>query len=486
MKRAGGGLVENALATVAKHGMLTGGETVVVSVSGGPDSIALLHFLSRISGDMGLRLAVFHLDHMMRGEESRLDAMYVEAVANELGIPVKAERLDVPGEMERYSHGPQDAARRVRLERLALYARDLDADRIAVGHTADDQVETFLMRAVQGAGITGLAAIAPVSGDVIRPLIEVWRHEVEDYLIGLGIEPRMDRSNLETSYLRNRVRHKLIPCLVSEFGDAVREVMLRNVASLAEDRSYLRAVAAEAFESIGSMRGGEARLDRERLVEMPASLTAGVLRNAWERIAPGEPMLGSRHVRDLVDKVVGGASGSRLDLPASFVAEREYGLVVLRKKEPAPREFGPAALEVPGSVATPWGQVVTAGYVLMEPGMFVTDPNVEYVRADLSVPLAVRTPAPGDRFRPLGMEHERKIKDFFIDEKTPRRLRHRTPLVLEGDRVVWVAGHRLDDRYRLRAADRRAIKLTLAEQGSPSRRRGPASRSSPGCAPPPR
>jgi tRNA(Ile)-lysidine synthase len=457
----GGDLTGKAVATIKKYEMLKGGERVVVSVSGGPDSVALLHFLADIADGMGLTLSVFHADHMLRGDESRADAAFTGELAGRLGLESVLVTIDVKGEIRRTGRSPQDAARALRLERLLEHARDWGADRIAVGHTADDQVETFLMRVVQGAGLTGLASIGPVSGPVIRPLIEVWRVEVEQYLLSRRIEARQDSTNLELNYLRNRIRLKLLPCFVEEFGEAVKQVILRDVESLALDREYFQVLAGRALEDAAGFGESEVRIDRNKLLEMAPSLQRGVLRAAWTKLVPEEPVLNWQHAVDINRRVVLGATGAMIDLPCDSVAEREYDDIVIRRREQVARKFGPVPLTAPGSVELPWGQVIEADYVDADSIEFALDPGTEYARGDLRMPLTVRTPEPGDRFRPLGSPYQRKLKDFFIDIKLPRRNRRAVALVLEDERVVWVAGLRLDDRYRLGPADGRAIRLRL-------------------------
>lgn len=437
---------------------------MLVSVSGGPDSVALLHFLSGIAGGMDLTLAVFHADHMLRGEESTEDARFVREMAEGMGLTRRNVTIDVKKEIKETGRSPQDAARALRLEKLLDFADEWDADRVAVGHTADDQVETFLMRVVQGAGLTGLASIGPMSGKIIRPLIDVWRFEVEAYLEQKGIAYRVDRTNLETAYLRNRIRLKLLPCFVSEFGDVVKEVILREVESLGLDREYLQEQARGALEQAARFEEYEIRIDRDRLLEMPPSLQRGVLREAWTRLLPGEPMLSWQHVVDITEKVVHGASGAAIDLPRDSVAEHEYDEIVIRcREQQQEEEHPPVALPVPGSVSLPWGGRIAAELVDVTEADFSGDADEEYVRPDISSPLTVRTPRPGDRFRPLGSPFQRKLKNFFIDIKLPRRERRRVSLVLDEDRVVWVSGLRLDDRYRLRPTDRKAVRLRRTE-----------------------
>jgi tRNA(Ile)-lysidine synthase len=317
------------------------------------------------------------------------------------------------------------------------------------------------MRAVQGAGLTGLGGIPPVSGLFIRPLIEIWRIQVEEYCHAMRVTPRLDSSNLQTSYLRNRIRLSLLPYLVSEFGASVKDVILREVESLALDRDFLLEQSAQAFDLACGESQDEVRLDIPRLLSLPPALRRGVVRLAWSRAMPLEQGLSWRHVLDILEKVVGGSTGARLDLPGPLVAEREYDELVFRPEE-SEAEYPPESLTVPGAVKLPWaGVMIEACRVGRDAVKLTRDPMVEYIRPGLELPLEVRAPLPGDRFRPLGSSGARKLKDFFIDIKLPRVRRKRCPVVLSGGEVVWVAGHRLDERFRLSDDAAEAVMLIM-------------------------
>jgi len=464
-------LRDAASATIEQYGMLVGGERLVVAVSGGPDSVALLLFLHDIAESMRLELSVFHLDHMLRGEESAADARFVEELARCLDVPVRSVAVDVRSEAGESGRSPQDAARRVRLGLLESFAEEIGADRIATGHNADDQVETFLMRVIQGAGLTGLAGIPPVSMPFIRPLINVRRHEIEEYCASMGVTPRNDSSNLDRSYLRNHVRHSMVPFMAVEFGEAVKDVILREVESLAIDRDYMLGQSVQAFEAVGRASDDEIRLSVEGLSSLHPAMQRCVVREAWRRLMPDEPNLAWRHVVDVLEKVAAGNSGAKLDLPGPVTIEREYGELVMRLVAGVDgvsegEAFIPATLEVPGSVAIPGaGVVIEARVVARDEVAFDPSPDAEYIRPDAKTPLEVRAPRPGDRFRPLGAPGARKLKDFFIDEKLPRARRKLCPVILSGGEGVWVAGHRLDERFRLRHEDTEAIMLIMRPPG---------------------
>jgi tRNA(Ile)-lysidine synthase len=454
-----------AFSTVEHYRMLEGGECVVVAVSGGPDSVALLLFLNGLASEMDLDLHVFHLDHMLRGEESAADARYVEELARDLGLPAEVAAVDVRRETAGAGRSPEDAAREVRLEKLREFALKIVAQRIATGHTADDQVETFLMRVIQGAGLTGLGGIPPVAGPFIRPLIEVWRRDVEEYCARMSANPRHDSSNMDTSFLRNRIRLDLLPFLVSEFGPSVKEVMLREVESLALDREFMGEQSAQAFDLVAVVTGEEVRLAISRLLSLPAALQRGAVREAWTRAAPGAQNLSWRHVMDVMDKVVAGRTGARLDLPGLLIVERSYDDVIFKPPDEE-AECQPAVLPVPGTVTLPWADAtIEARRVERDVVRLGNESNIEYLTPQLELPLEVRAPRAGDRFRPLGSTGTRKLADFFIDRKLPRQQRKRCPLVLSGGEIAWVAGIRLDERFRLRSEESEAVMLIMRPAG---------------------
>ena len=470
-----GGLRGKALQNIKRYRMLSPGDRVVVGVSGGADSVALLLFLSGLSGTIPLDIHVFHLDHMLRGPESAGDAEFTGCLAEELGVPARLEAVDVREVTSDWGRSPEDAARMVRIGRLLDYAREVEADAVAYGHTADDQVETFLMRVTQGAGLTGLGGISPVSGLIVRPLINVWRWEVEEYCSKMNVVPRRDSSNLDRRYLRNRIRLDLIPYLVDEYGSGVKAVIWREVESLAVDREFIERQIADAFDRAAEVGGEEVRIKIEVLMSLPESLRRGIVRKGWARLMPFESNLSWQHIADILEKVAGGATGARLDLPRRVEVEREYGHLVLRSPPVSPlagegRDGGvepgeddvvlsvpvPGRARLPGAGMTLEASFVDAGEVELDQG-----PLVEFVRSDLAIPLEVRAPRPGERFHPLGSPGSRKVSDFLIDIKVPRRRRRECRLVLSGGEVVWLAGYRLDERFRLYPTDNKALRLIL-------------------------
>lgn len=457
-------LEKKAAGTIEKYGMLDRGDKVAVSVSGGPDSLALLLFLEELAEPMDLKLHVFHLDHMIRGEESGKEAEFVENICRSKGFPVEVARENVGKLAAGSKLSKQHFAREVRLTRLNEYANRIGADKIAIGHNADDQVETFLMRIIQGAGMTGLSGISPVSGKIIRPLIETWRSEIDSYLERKDATPVIDSSNLEDIYLRNRIRHHLVPFLESEFGSGIKPVILREVDSLAVDYEFMRERVEDAFDGVARVSGGSAVIDIDGLMSLHPSVRRGVIREAWFRVRPGCGSLLWQHVDDILEKVAGGRTGVSIELPDGYTAEREYGdlLIHVPVVEQPSLKRGSLFLDVPGLVeSSDWRFTVVAEEVNAGDMEFNRERHLEYITADIELPLELRKPYPGDRFWPIGSAGMKKLKDYFIDIKLPRRERRRCMLLVSSGSIVWVVGYRLDERFKVRPNDKTAIKLEL-------------------------
>ncbi|MBN2168371.1 MAG: tRNA lysidine(34) synthetase TilS [Actinobacteria bacterium] len=461
-------LESKAADVIRKYSMLDISDRVVVSVSGGPDSLALLLYLEELAPFMKLDLHVFHLDHMIRGEESRQEAEFVRNFSESRGLPVEVVSENVGEQAVGSRLSKQHFAREVRLARLNEYADKIGAARIAVGHNADDQVETYLMRIIQGAGLTGLRGIQPVSGRLIRPLIETWRSEIEEYLDNKGVEPKIDSSNLEDIYLRNRIRNRLVPYLESEFGPGTKAVFLREVGCLSCDFDYIQREVLEAFGRVAEAGVGEVRINICLLDELHVAIQRGVIREAWSRICTGGGGLLWTHVNDILSKVVRGNSGAAAELPGGFIAEREYGELVIRVRGADSVDKGSLYLDVPGSIESEEGYTVVAEEVDASDVILSDDPSVEYIKPEVKLPLELRKPCPGDRFVPLGYEGTKKLKDYFIDSKLPRRKRRSCELLISDGDIVWVIGHRLDQRFRIVPGNKKAIKLSIRgyEHGS--------------------
>lgn len=455
--------------------MLIPGDRVLVAVSGGPDSVALAHLLHRLAPEWQLSLFLFHLDHSLRGEASREDAAYVARLAERLGLPLTAVRLE-PGELERQSGSLEANARRRRYAEIRRAAAAVGAGKVAMGHNRDDQAETVLMRLIRGSGTTGLAGIPPVrpEGDllIIRPLLSTPRSEIEHYCRVHELNPRRDASNEETDYLRNRIRLQLLPLLAAEYNESVAESLSRTAAVLREEDALLEGLAGEALARCrlpaGQVAGEQTaavELDGLRLLREPTALARRVVRLAAREVLGPESSLGLATVTRVLEMAGRGDGTHRLCLPGGLWLTVAYGRCRFERAE----EADPEGVEITwpispdGETVIPeLGLTVRAGRRSAGEMPAAPPPNELWLDAGrLPGPLAFRFRRSGDRLWPEGLTGSKKLQDILVDAKIPREQRRRLPLLTAGDEILWVPGVKKDRRYLVKPGSVEALCLVL-------------------------
>ncbi|HEV2458559.1 MAG TPA: tRNA lysidine(34) synthetase TilS [Ktedonobacterales bacterium] len=496
--------VERAVAqAVSRHALWPPGTALVAAVSGGADSLCLLGVLLALQERRHplapKSIVVAHVDHGLRGAEGERDAAWVANFATSRGLTCVVERADVVGLAREQHRSLEDAARRVRYAFLRRVAHETAAERICTGHTLDDQAETLVLHWLRGSGLSGLAGMQPLAGDIARPLLDLTHADALAYCAARGWQPCEDPTNADRRFLRNRVRHELLP-LLETYNPQLRETLARNARLLAEDDRYLETQTEAAWDgAVQEDSGIRIAIGLATLRAMPPALRHRLLRRAASRLGGEASGLEASHVEALDRLIASGRTGARLNAPGGLRFRLTYGALVCELPGVAHSEFEPEArteavrLTVPGAVELPEiGWRVRAWLSDGPPGLgdgvgdaanpeqprlpaaewagTLADTHRSETRAYLDAEAAggnlwVRTWRPGDRFRPLGMAHEKKLQDYFADAKVPAEMRRRVPLVTNGERIVWVAGHRVDDRAKLTPATRTILVLQLEPLG---------------------
>ena len=462
------GLEEKVLAAISKYNMLEKGDKVLISVSGGPDSIAMLHLLFSIHALLDLQLHVFHLDHMVRGDSSREDAIFVKKLASALGIPADNLSYDIPAYIKDKNLSLQEGAREIRYRLLDEVCDEVGADKIATGHNANDQVETFLMRMIRGTGASGLKGIPPVRGRIIRPLIDVNRKEIEDYLRYNQFECRLDESNLQMDYLRNRVRQRLIP-FCQEENEKFCLNILNTIELISGDDAFLEQLAEDSFGELVRDEGDNAIvLKYAALSKLPIAIQRRVVRRALQFIKGNLKEIEFRHV-DLLLGEMGCEGSGPIDLPGGIVVLNEYGNLTITLREELDPKYRHQSMKVeltiPGVTNVPdLGINIIARLEDADKVDVGSNNKKEKAYLDfkkIALPLWVRTRSPGDRFVPLGMAHRKKIQDFFVDNKIPKRKRDRIPIIESQGQIVWIGKIAIDDRVKVTGSTEKVLVLEV-------------------------
>ncbi|MFP4477573.1 MAG: tRNA lysidine(34) synthetase TilS [Desulfatibacillaceae bacterium] len=472
---AGQSDVEGAFAArvagcIRRHGMFGPGGRVLVGVSGGPDSVALLHVLCALAPEWRLSLGVAHADHGLR-EDSGADAGFVRELAADAGLPFYGGTLDIPSAP---GTNLEDAARRARYGFLLQTAAGHGYGKVAVGHHADDNAETVLMNFLRGSGPPGLGGAAPVRGDgVVRPLLEVGRADVLEYLDAVGAVWVEDETNRDVRFLRNRVRRDVMPLLTETVNPGLPGVLNRTAAIFREEEDYWAGKVDGMFRGPGIREeDGRVLLDLSVLEGVHPALARRVVRRGLER-ARGLRRITLAHVDDVLDLCASG--NGEIHLPGGLVARCGGGsLCLFETGDPGWARRPKAGPEPPGWEAELPGpgtyEIAEAGLRLEVEVLPANDaPLPAWVGSNTAIldagaapfPFLARASRPGDRFRPLGAPGAKRVARYLSDRKVPAEMRKRAAVLLSGGQVAWLVGHVVDDRFRMRDDSARVVMVKV-------------------------
>ncbi len=473
-------IIKKVFLTIEGYDLIRPGETVVCAVSGGPDSTAMLHILKELADvqQLAWKLHVAHVNHGLRGAASDEDEAFVKDLAVRVGLPFHSDRVDVRAFQKKERMSMEEAARKLRHESLRKLAVEIGAQKIAMAHNMDDQAETILHRILRGTGLRGLRGISPnrlISKKhdlfAVRPMIEIERAEIEAYLKENGIPFRTDLTNLDTSITRNRIRHKLIPMLESEFNPRVKAALVKLGQTAGSFYLLLREIASDVYENTRMLsKGDEVCLSVEEFSKLPPAIQTLIIDRAVKSLLGRVPHLNFEHYLEIIALCGERSERKSISLPKGLEARREgYVLKICRAvAAPAPIRFGRKKLAVPGRTVIPKlniqidTEVLEGKVVGLKDYIRSKDYTEEIVDLEkLQGTLTVRLRHKGDQFVPLGSRHAIKLKKFFIDNKVPREVRDRTPIVTDGARIVWVVGYRIGDGVKITESTRRALRMKV-------------------------
>jgi tRNA(Ile)-lysidine synthase len=444
---------------IRDEGLIEPGERVLVGVSGGVDSSSLLFLLNRIKKDMAIDLGVAHVNHGLRGEESERDEAFVRKLAESLSVPCHVTRAEVRAYSREQGVSIQHAGRELRYRYFAGLCNTHGYRKIATAHNRDDQVETFLLRVLKGSGLNGLGSIPMRRGPIIRPLLNIGRSDIEAYAHKLSIPFVEDSSNLKEAYERNFLRMRIVP-LLARLNPRFREKILLLISDIAAVDRLFDEEAERFLEREGCLEGEACASGVEALRVLHPEVRFRVISRMVSRLEPRFIAL-REHVLLVERSLFSAKPNNMVFLPHGIKVKRVYGDLTFTREEPLPPVGETFEIRLGRNVIPPLGITLDVFLSDSRPDAFPADRGTSYFDGDKASLLTLRTFREGDRFVPLGMDREVKVKDYFISRKIPKERRRRIPILLAGRDIIWVVGERMDERYKLAAVTRRILKVTI-------------------------
>lgn len=499
-------LIFNAVNTIEMHKMLDVEDSVLVSISGGPDSVFLLYFLNIIKARYKLNFFAFHLDHLTRKGDSTKDADFVKSLCLKLNIPLFSEEINVKNWCQERKLNFQEGARLLRKNLLEKHRIKNFIKKIAVAHNADDNMETFLMNLIRGAGLKGLGSIKPVNGVIIRPLIYCYKAEIINFLTSNNLNYCLDSTNYESKYFRNKIRNKLIPYIENELGQEFKKNILNTINLLRSSGEYIESKAWEIIAGIQKKQDSSIADTVEKgFVKIPAAdiesldnnLKAFLVYKLIELVKGSTKDIISINVTDILKFCYPGGESKKINLPAGLIFVKEGGFIYIYNSKKInykdlfldtrqdlftliPTEISKneikslldslkykksvsKALNVPSVndfTEEIIKNVIGSDYSLKikiinaaghdKNHIIRSSENEAYLDLNkIKFPVLIRKWQHGDKFMPFGMNNEKKLQDFFIDTGVPLHFRSIVPVFCDLEKIIWVGGLRIDERVKV-------------------------------------
>lgn len=465
---------DKVLKNILQRSLVNKGDTVVAAVSGGPDSVCLLHVLRQLSSTLEIKLHAIHINHMLRGEESQQDELYVREMCKMLEIPLQVSCIDIAALAEETGMSIEEAGREARYSEFEVYAARVGAQKIAVAHNRNDQAETVLMHIIRGSGLAGLVGMEYIRGNIIRPLLDTDRAEIEQYCLEHNLNPRTDSSNLKCDYARNKVRLNILPLINSSFGSDITGSLCRLSSLAARDSIFLEDCAQKAYQDclLNNDEHNSVVLDAVKLAGLHPALTGRVIRRALNRIKGDLKGIESLHIDAAEALAANGRTGAVLQLPGNMRVSMSYGKIKFYMEQDRNTIISESfcnSLNLPGitRLGNSGGYIEAAVEEKVEYVEYIDKYGkigynflVQFFDYDLlKKGIYVRSRLEGDIFTPYGSKCTKKLKKYFIDNKIPREKRQNIPLIAIENEIVWIIGYKTSDKFKVTENTKRVLKL---------------------------
>lgn len=456
---------------IIKNSLLNKGDKVLVALSGGPDSVCLLHCLHMLKDEFDLEIGAAHVNHMLRGDEALSDEDYVRNLCESLDIECYIERIDIDRISKENGISHEMAGRD---ERYAFFERLKKKHRytkVAIAHNANDQAETVIMRMMRGTGLDGLCGIrVKREGDIIRPILSLERHEIEEYCSINNLNPQIDKSNLEKIYSRNKIRLDILPYMQENFNEDIIKAINRMASILQKDNEYMDNESEKIYKKYCNYTNDELCLNNE-LFKLNEAIVTRVIKKAFIKYANTHNNFEMKHIYEVIELIKLGTN-KKINLPNGIIAENIYGNIYLRKKISSLKKNNNQEVVLKRNqvenTSINFGDYKISFNVLSNKNNieFSNNPLIKYFDYDnIKEGLSIRNRKDGDKIRLLGMKGTKKLKDIFIDLKIPRDKRDYIPILCFDNSIAWIIGHKVSEDFKVSKKTKNILKITFSREG---------------------
>ena len=457
-------IFEKVLSTINKHELIQKGDKIVVGLSGGPDSVCLLHILSRLKEELDLEIYAAHLNHQIRGIEAQKDAFYISKLCEEMGITFFIKSINVPEYCEKNGVSIEEGARKLRYEMFYEIKNNTRANKIAIGHNLNDQAETILMRMMRGTGLQGLKGIEYIrDGVIIRPILDIERNDIEEYCKQNKLNPRIDKTNLESIYTRNKIRLELIPYMKDNFNSNIIESIVRMGNSLRSDNDYIESEALIKFKEVSNINSDSVELNLKSYINLHNSMKVRILRNSIKHILGDTNFIDQRHIDDIIELEDESKIDKVINLPRGIYVYRKKNSIILTNKEIVIEEIE-FCYNIPSNgfiKVKEIGTVIETQVVSIDKyKRSKSDKSCKWFDFNkIKGGIVVRNRRSGDKIKLSG--GSKKIKDLFIDIKIPKEDRCKVPVIADEQGILSVGNFRNSENYKVDAETKEVLKVSF-------------------------
>lgn len=458
---------DKVLRTIEEYNLIEENDNIVIGLSGGPDSMALLYVLLEVRKEIDFNIIIAHVNHGVRGAEALADEKFVENLAKKLNLPYYSTRVNMDEYAKERRISSEEAGRALRYGFFRKILSKIGGGKIAVAHNKNDQAETLLMRFFRGTGIDGLKGMEYRNGDIIRPILGIEREEIEKYLLDNNIEARLDKTNLQPIYNRNRIRLELIPYIEKYFNPNIIDTLWRTSNILSIDSRFLEKYSKETYSKLVKKKENNSIiLNGSLFLKEDRSIQQRIIRNCILDLNGDLQGFTNRHILDTLTLFLERGTGKSIDLSNNMVAKTSYDdFIIEKKKDMEHRDF---LFKINHEGFTYIDELQLGLNIKVLPikdiKINTKDRFVKYFDYDKILGgLYIRNRRDGDRFVPYGMKGSKKIKDYFIDEKIPKEKRDKIPLITDEEKILWVVGYRTSDLFKITDNTEKVLMIKLVK-----------------------